>query len=204
MTEFSFDDMIKFATEAWGPLGANTARMWSVYNVRYFGGVLKPVPLVITNTQPFGHLLAFCSYQPNGAGRTITVTVPKDHSRLLADNGTLLHEMIHQYLFEHGEPAGHDGKGWRREIMRLNRELTGDEIWAGASKTMRIDGKVVRRNVPHPDNGLPSLTQREIARWPHSQSSIRLGRLGEKLESNTQQCVTGDTVSMPPVPSRPA
>jgi hypothetical protein len=34
---------------------------------------------------------------------------------LVADNNTLLHEMIHQLLFGRGEPAGHNSAGWRRE-----------------------------------------------------------------------------------------
>jgi hypothetical protein len=186
MTSFTFDDMLRFATEAWGPLGTKTARMWAVYNDRYFDGALKPVPLVITHTQPFGRRLAFCSYHSDGEGRTITVNVPKKHDQLLADNGVLLHEMIHQYLFERGEPAGHDAEGWRREIMRLNQLLTGSEIWAGASKTVRIDKKVVRINAPHPVTGQPSLRQGEIARWPHEQSGIRLGQLGEEMDCNAE------------------
>jgi hypothetical protein len=89
---FDFADMLKFATEAWGPKGARTVQVWSDFNKKYFDGALKPVPLVITNTQPFGKRLAFCSYCSNGSGRTITVNVPKDHNKLLADNDTLLHE----------------------------------------------------------------------------------------------------------------
>jgi hypothetical protein len=106
---FTFDDMVKFATEAWGPLGTNTANMWAVYNERYFDSALKPVPLVITHTQPYGARLAFCSYGANKGGRTITVNVPQHHKVLLADNGVLLHEMIHQFLFERGEYPSHDG-----------------------------------------------------------------------------------------------
>jgi hypothetical protein len=36
--------------------------------------------------------------------------------------------------------AGHDGDGWRREIMRLNKLITGKEIWAGRSMTKRVAG----------------------------------------------------------------
>ena len=71
---------------------------------------------------------------------TITLNVPKDHGLLLADNNTLLHEMIHQLLFERGEPAGHDSDGWRREIMRLTKVITGKEKWAGRSMTKRVKG----------------------------------------------------------------
>jgi hypothetical protein len=178
---FTFDDMLRFATEAWGPLGTSTAHMWRVYNERYFGGVLRPVPLVMTHTQPFGRRLAFCSYGgPDQPGRTITVNVPKDHDQLLADNATLLHEMVHQCLFEAGEPAAHASAGWRREIMRLHRLITGGmEIWAGPSRTIRVDGKVVRRNAPCGETKADSLRQKQIARWPHDQPEIKLGALGE-------------------------
>src|SRR5262245_37744141 len=69
---------------------------------------------------------------------------------LMADSGTLLHEMVHQYLNERGERAGHDSEGWRREIMRLHELVTGKKIWAGASITKRQDGRVVRINAPSP------------------------------------------------------
>lgn len=91
------------------------------------------MPIVVTSTQPFGSRVAFCSYSaPDQAdrprtgrtnkvdrphGRTITLNVPTRYDCLVADNATLLHEMVHQYLFERGEPAKHDSDGWRREIM---------------------------------------------------------------------------------------
>jgi hypothetical protein len=175
---FTFEDMVRFAGEAWGPLGFQAAHKWAEFNRRYFDGALRPVPLVITHTQPFGRRLAFCSFNPDTSGRTITVNVPSCYKQLLADNATLLHEMIRQHLFERGEYAGHDGEPWRRELMRLNRLLTGMEIWAGRSKTMRRDGKVVRANSPHPETGRVSLTQQQIARWPHDREDIRLGSLG--------------------------
>jgi hypothetical protein len=89
---FTLEDMHHFAAEAWGPLGTATVNNWNEFNARYFAGQLRPVPLVITNTQPFGKRLAFCSYNPDTSGRTITLNVPKDHRHLLADNDTLLHE----------------------------------------------------------------------------------------------------------------
>jgi hypothetical protein len=54
----------------------------------------------------------------------------------------------------------------------------GREIWADPSKTVRIAGKVVRMNVPHPVTREASLTQGEIAMWPHECYGINLGRLG--------------------------
>jgi hypothetical protein len=136
------------------------------------------VPLVLTNAQPFGKLLAFSSHDPSGTrGRTITLNVPKSHNVLVADNNTLLHEMVHQGLAEAGEDAKHDGAGWRREIMRLHAEITGQSLWAGRSRIIRENGKAVRRNAPS-EAGLPSLTQKQIARWPHDTGLIELGTLG--------------------------
>jgi hypothetical protein len=149
LQSFSIEDMRRFGGEAWGQIGVDIVERWCEFNAAYFGGALKPVPLVISNTQPFGKRLAFCSYNPGASGRTITLNLPSTHRRLVADNNTLLHEMVHQFLFERGEDPHHAGKPWRREIMRLTKLITGKDIWAGSSKTMRINGSVVRRNAPH-------------------------------------------------------
>ena len=94
-----------------------------------------------------------------------------------------------QLLYMRGEPAGHDSDGSRREIMRLNKLITGKEIWAGRSMTKRIASadsklsKVIRLNASH-DDGRASLGQAEIARWPHEGSCIDLGRLGGVIPSS--------------------
>jgi hypothetical protein len=175
---FTVEDMRRFAGEAWGPLGVNIVERWCEYNATYFTGALRPVPLVLTHTQPYGALRAFCSYNPNTSGRTITLNVPKIRKRLLADNNTLVHEMVHQLLFERGEDPHHASEGWRREIMRLTKQITGKEVWAGRSKTVRRDKRVVRINVPHPETNEPSLSQDAIARWPREGLGIDLGCLG--------------------------
>lgn len=176
---FSVEDMRRFAGEAWGELGVNVVEQWCRFNASYFGSVLRPVPLVITHAQPFGKRLAYCSYNPGTGGRTITLNVPKDHDKLLADNNTLLHEMVHQFLFERGEDAAHLGSGWRREIMRLTKQITGKDVWAGRSMTARCDKRVVRINAPHPETKEPSLPQAIIARWPHDAFDINFGYLGK-------------------------
>jgi hypothetical protein len=79
---FSFADMQRFAAEAWRPLGTATVNKWAEFNRRDFDARLRPVPLVITNTQPFGKRLAFCSYYPDNKGRTITLNVPQHHNYL--------------------------------------------------------------------------------------------------------------------------
>src|SRR5262249_47468030 len=153
-------------------------------------GALKPVPLVISNTLPFGRLIGRCSYDPDASGRTITLNVPAQHNVLVADNGTLLHEMLHQYLHERGENAKHAGEPWRREIMRLTKAITGREIWAGRSKTVRSNGSIIRMNAPHPETGEPSLPQKVIAHWPHDGFGISFGHLGAKGKCNTMLEVT--------------
>jgi hypothetical protein len=175
---FTVDDMRRFAGEAWGQIGADIVDKWCEFNATYFDNALKPVPLVISNTQPFGKRIGFCSYDPDASGRTITLNVPRCHHTLLADNNTLLHEMVHQFLNERGEDAKHRSNGWRREIMRLTKIITGKNIWAGPSKTVRRDGVVVRINAPHPQTGEESLPQKIIARWPHDGLGIDFGHLG--------------------------
>jgi hypothetical protein len=178
LREFTVDDMRRFAGEAWGPIGVDIVEKWCEFNARYFANALRPVPLVITNTLPHGRRLAFCSYNPGTFGRTITLNIPRQARRLLADNNTLLHEMVHQLCFERGEPAEHAGKPWRREIMRLTKVIAGKDIWAGHSTVRRIDGKPTRLNVPHPETGELSLPQAVIARWPHDGLGIDFGKLG--------------------------
>jgi hypothetical protein len=143
----------------------------------FFYGELRPIPIIVTQTQPFGWRIGRCGYSGAQYGRLIQLNLPDYGGRLLADNCTLLHEMIHQYLFQGRNNPSHQSDGWRQEIMRLHYELTGKEIWAGRYATKRIDGKVARLNRPHPDTNMPSLTQMQIARWPHDQG-IELGELG--------------------------
>ena len=178
---FTFEDMHHHAAEAWGPLGADIADTWRKFNVAYFAGALRPIPLVISQTLPFGRRIGQCSHNPGHyrGGRAITLNLPDQGGHLIADNGTLLHEMLHQYLFERGEDPAHMGEPWRREIMRLTKLITGKTIWAGPSKTVRQNGKTTRMNAPRPETKEPSLPQAIIARWPHDKLGINLGFLGQ-------------------------
>jgi hypothetical protein len=190
---FTLSDMQRFATEAWGELGRAVVEQWGHFNGRYFAGELRPIPIIITNTQPFGKRIAFCGFNPENRARLIALNMPKTTGHgsyeLVADNNTLLHEMVHQALQQRGEYAKHAGEPWCREIMRLTKLITGKNIWAGRSVTKRVEGadgklsKVVRINEAHAD-GRASLGQMEIARWPHDGMGIDLGRLGEVIPSS--------------------
>lgn len=178
---FTLHDMRAFANEAWGQLGTGIVDCWAEFNALYFNGELRPIPVVVTATLPFGRCIGLTSWGNDGDGRSISLNCPKCRGPLLADNDTLLHEMLHQYLIERGEDAKHMGAGWRREIMRLHRQITGTDIWAGRSTTARqkIDGisTIVRINAANKETGAVSLTQAQIARWPHD-TGIDLGSLG--------------------------
>jgi hypothetical protein len=159
----------------WGAVGGRVADCWADYNRRYFGGRLKPLPLFLTPLAPYGKKVGWTC---GGAVTHIALCVPKDGTANVADKGTLLHEMIHQALHESGECPKHAGEPWCREIMRLHRQITGKEIWAGKYTVTKERGsrRSLRGNLPHPETGAPSIPQAEIARWPHD-SGIDLGAL---------------------------
>ena len=91
---FTIEDMRRFAGEAWGELGANVVEQWCRFNVAYFDNALKPVPLIITNTQPIGKRIGFCCYNPGASGRTISTERPRGSCTVVgainccADNST--------------------------------------------------------------------------------------------------------------------
>jgi hypothetical protein len=172
--EYTAREMRRALVVGWGRLGARVADCWLGFNRAYFGGRLRPLPIFLTPVSPYGHWVGLTCC---GVVTHIALTAPKQGDLLVAKRGTLLHEMIHQLLFETNEETGHDGEPWRREIMRLHKEITGKEIWAGAYTVFKgKDRKSVRGNKPHPETGAPSLTQGAIARWPHS-VGIDLGAL---------------------------
>jgi hypothetical protein len=178
---FTFEDMHRHAAEAWGILGGDIADTWRKFNATYFNDALRPIPLIVSQTLPFGKRIGQCAHNPGHyrGGRAITLNLPNQGGHLIADNNTLLREMLHQYLFERGEDPVHMGEPWRREIMRLTKLIAGTTIWAGPSKVVRQSGKATRINAPHPETKEPSLPQAAIARWPHDGFGINLGFLGQ-------------------------
>lgn len=53
-TKFTLADMERFAAEAWGDLGMNVVTKWADFNEAYFDKKLRPIPLIITPTLPYG------------------------------------------------------------------------------------------------------------------------------------------------------
>jgi hypothetical protein len=155
----------------WGPLGGRVADTWRDFNRAHFGGRLRPLPIFLTPSTPYGNRLGWTCCREKVTH--IALAAPSQGKVLVADRGVLLHEMIHQLLHETGECIRHAGEPWCREIMRLHRMITGSPIWAARTTVVKVrtadGGRASRRiNPPHPDTGEPSLTQAEIARWPYS------------------------------------
>jgi hypothetical protein len=173
--DYTFEEMRRALVVGWGEKGGRVADTWREYNARYFGNRLKPLPIFLTRSTPYGHMVGWtcCAQEVTH----IALADPSKGEILVADCNTLLHEMVHQLLHERGENHKHAGEPWRREIMRLTLQITGKEIWAGAPAVGKDKGRASYRfNRPHPETGAPSLTQDAIARWPHG-TGIRLGEL---------------------------
>jgi hypothetical protein len=176
---YTREEMRHALVVGWGALGGRVADAWGEYNALYFGGRLAPLPIFLTPVSPYGHWVGLTCISKSVTH--IALTAPRDGTRLVADRDTLLHEMVHQYLFEAGVCPHHAGGPWRWEIMRLHKQITGQDIWAGKYTvakrvTDHSDRVSVRTNAPHPRTGQASLGQQQIARWPHG-TDIKLGPL---------------------------
>ena len=155
--------------------GVAIADSWLDFNERFWEGKLEPVPLFLVAATPYGNWSGLCTHNKQ---RTINIQI-KHGLDLQTKRGVLLHEMVHQYLVESGANIRHNGQPWCTEIMRISRDYFGKAIWAGAPKMARVKRrnpktkemeKVITRINPPGPNGEPSLTQKEIAGWPHSVS----------------------------------
>jgi hypothetical protein len=162
---FIIDDMRCFAGEAWGDLRLAVIARWCEYNAAYFSGALRPIPIVISSRLSCRCGSDLCSYNRAGGGRSIALNVPNDRSWLVTDNNTLLHEMLHQFLFKRDEDPAHTGMRWHREIARLTMVIGGPDIWAGEYKQLPRNKKPTWLNLP----------KAKIARWPHGPFGIDLG-----------------------------
>lgn len=178
----TFEDMERFLAAGWGGKGRRAARTWLDFNRRYFGGALRPIPLIFTHAQPFGRRAGMtCCGERDG--RLIALAAPAHGDRLVADRGILLHEQIHQFLGENSEDRHHNSEPWCREIMRLHKMITGEQIWAAPELVRKTPAgahsgnrRSIRIHKPDPESGRASLSRREIARWPHS-LGVNLGAL---------------------------
>lgn len=94
----------------------NLLKLWNDYNEKYFGGILHPVPIRITRARSYyGY---FSVTESSGVGRLCISAKLHSSPELLHD--TLLHEMVHQWLYESGSRA------WDKhgdEFVRMAQKL---------------------------------------------------------------------------------
>ncbi len=153
---------------SWGELGVATADLWHQFNRDYWQGELHPCPIWFPSASPYGNWIGLYSANPDGQSLHIQITQNQTGS-LASVGDILLHEMIHQYLAETRQDTQHNAVPWCSEIMRLSREIWGQEIWASPAlprKNLKT-GKSIRVQALGPD-GQTSLTRKEIAGWPQS------------------------------------
>jgi len=84
---------------------------WNEFNIQYFGGLLRPVPIRITRSRKYwGH---FSDPPAIYIGRHLNKTNAETRD-------TLLHEMIHQYLAQLGTSESDDhGPKFQEEYLRI-------------------------------------------------------------------------------------
>jgi hypothetical protein len=135
---FTFEDMHRHAAEAWGILGGDIADTWRKFNAAYFNDALRPIPLVISQTLPFGKRIGQCSHNPGHyrGGRAITLNLPACGGHLIAETPCCTRWCISSVRTRRESSATP-----AREIMRLTKLITGKIIWAGPSKVVRQNGK---------------------------------------------------------------
>lgn len=174
-TRITFGEMKRFLAIGWGARGGRVADAWRALNREHFKGKLEPIPIILVNTSPYGRWLGctYCNVKRRRA-HLIQLTMPTQEMLLVADRGTLLHEMLHQEITEQGLSPKHEHAPWCHGIMRLHQAITGERIWAAPETVAKLatdaDGKrrSVRKQLPEPSTGTASLDRAAIAGWPHS------------------------------------
>jgi hypothetical protein len=157
-------EMASILRWTYGDEGEQFARLWCGLNDKLFDGKLSPVPIYQPRATPYGKWRGLYSGNMRNESLEIQLKRGEDRDSKFA---TLLHEMIHQRLWEAGENPCHNGTPWCNEIMRLTREIWGIEIWASPSVPRKVGGKSKRIQKPSPDGRL-SIPFCAIELWPHS------------------------------------
>lgn len=90
-------------------------KLWSELNTAHFGA-LRPVPIRITRSR---NTYGYFHGPENGGSASIRISVVMaDTDQLLRD--TMLHEMIHQALYEEGHPEWHlHGEAFQQHHIRI-------------------------------------------------------------------------------------
>ena len=184
------DEMKTFLTLGWGKFGTSIQAAWCKYNDLYFNNTLKPLPIVPTAILPYGHCVAY-TRGSRGIANHIMLAAPKQGEVLVADKGVLLHEMIHQHLFETGKDPSHAGKPWCDCIVRLNKQIGRKAIHAAPDKFGKdADRRSFRFKPVCEATGLASLSQQDDCAlaalgWHQAGGAIGTHRPGSAVTFST-------------------
>ena len=160
----TFEQMRQVMGWSWGEDGEWVADLWRAYNDRHWEGALDPVPIWFPRATPYGRWLGLCT----GNSHHQTQHIQLKHGCSLQEwADILIHEMVHQALLETRRNPNHNARPWCDEIMRLSKEIWGQDIWAAPSLPRKVDGKSQRIQKRSPD-GEESISRKAIASWPHS------------------------------------
>jgi hypothetical protein len=158
------------AESAFGLPGGHLVDLWEQYNRLFFGGELQPILITRSRVFAWGRCIGWTRVKTCENDPYRQIQVKQFHYQVCPEQReVLLHEMVHQCLFERGQNPKHDGQPWCDEIMRISR-LLGRPIWAGKYTVIR-EGKDTRRGnkaAPAELADLRALNQKEIAGWPYS------------------------------------
>lgn len=162
--EFSYNDMLKLMRWTNGEEGELITKLWSALNQKHFDNVLKPLPLWFPSAMPYGKVIGRFTGNPEGQSLSIQI---KASENFQSKANILLHEMIHQYLFETDQDVKHNALPFCNQIMRLSKDIWDKTIWASPSVPRKVNGISKRIQKPSSD-GSPSIPLADIASWPHS------------------------------------
>jgi hypothetical protein len=158
------------ALATFGRPGAHLADLWAFYNGRYFAGRLRPLLVLRTRVFAYGHCIGLTRFR-NGDGEPYRQILVKEFGLRVCprQRAVLLHEMLHQFLFERGDvPRGHhQSQSWCDEVMRVSA-MMGVKVWAGKYTVIREGGTTRRGNKPGGAPDARVMDQDEISRWPDS------------------------------------
>lgn len=149
---------------SWGDLGLWAADLWQAFNKCHWEGKLDPTPIWFPSASPYGRWIGLCTGNKSGQTQHIQILKGKEQQE---HANILLHEMVHQYLFESGQNPSHNAMPWCSEIIRLSRDIWGVDIWASPAQPRKVDGVSRRVQKLSPD-GVESISRKQIACWPDS------------------------------------
>jgi SprT-like family len=178
-------DYREAAVTLWGKAGAYCHDRYDEYRTRHYPELPEQLPIVVGITA-YGRCLGWTrGHWEHGPRITVASRLFRSVGVRAVDD-TMVHEMLHAWLFITGQDPSHDGEPWYAAVRRLSPAVLGHELEArrGAQR------KSVR--VPNPDwtpgSDLPKTLVRKtanpgpvshnsVARWPDRPAGYDFGEV---------------------------